>query len=75
MAHMGTAKVRVDVEFDDAVERRIRDIVREEMLVTVHACPPEGSGVTPCCGKTPFELSRSDRMSVDARAVNCEVER
>ena len=31
----------------------------------VHACPPDGSGVTPCCGRTPFELPRTDRMTTD----------
>lgn len=30
----------------------------------VHACPPEGSGLTPCCGRTPFELPYSDRMTL-----------
>ncbi|AIV35560.1 hypothetical protein [Streptomyces sp. CCM_MD2014] len=31
----------------------------------VHACPPVGSGFTPCCGRTPFELPRTDRITVD----------
>lgn len=29
----------------------------------IHACPPDGSGLTPCCGRTPFELPLSDRIS------------
>lgn len=33
---------------------------------TVHACPPDGSGLTPCCGRTPFELPLTDRMSSEA---------
>lgn len=33
---------------------------------TVHACPPDGSGLTPCCGRTPFELPRTDRISSEA---------
>lgn len=37
----------------------------------VHACPPDGSGLTPCCGRTPFELPRTDRMSTDPAAVTC----
>lgn len=37
----------------------------------VHACPPPGSGLTPCCGRTPFELLRTDRMSGDPAAVTC----
>jgi hypothetical protein len=38
---------------------------------TVHACPPDGAGVTPCCGRTPFELPRTDRMSTDSALVTC----
>jgi hypothetical protein len=37
---------------------------------TVHGCPPDGSGLTPCCGRTPFELPRTDRISSEA-TVTC----
>ena len=37
----------------------------------VHACPPDGGGLTPCCGKTPFELPRTDRMTLDPSLVTC----
>jgi hypothetical protein len=37
----------------------------------VHGCPPDGSGLTPCCGRTPFELPRTDRMSTSPDAVTC----
>jgi len=33
---------------------------------TVHGCPPDGSGLTPCCGRTPFELPLKDRISSEA---------
>lgn len=33
---------------------------------TVHGCPPDGSGLTPCCGHTPFELPPGDRISSEA---------
>ncbi|MCZ4602953.1 hypothetical protein O3S80_04030 [Streptomyces sp. Lzd4kr] len=36
----------------------------------VHACPPDGSGLTPCCGRTPFELPLSDRISSEV-PVTC----
>ncbi|WP_338683875.1 hypothetical protein QD712_25650 [Streptomyces acidiscabies] len=36
----------------------------------VHACPPPGSGLTPCCGRTPFELPLQDRISSEA-PVTC----
>jgi hypothetical protein len=32
----------------------------------VHGCPPDGSGLTPCCGRTPFELPLGDRISSEA---------
>ena len=43
------------------------DETRDE---TVHACPPYGSGLTPCCGRTPFELPRNDRISSE-EIVTC----
>lgn len=45
--------------------------VRKRSIEVVHQCPPEGSGVTPCCGRTPFELPRTDRMSIDTKVVTC----
>lgn len=38
---------------------------------TVHRCPPKGSGIMPCCDKTPFEVPRTDRMTVDPALVTC----
>jgi hypothetical protein len=37
----------------------------------VHAYPRHGSGLTPCCGRTPFELPRDDRMTEDPARVTC----
>ncbi|MFJ8583660.1 hypothetical protein ACIRD2_03230 [Streptomyces sp. NPDC093595] len=37
----------------------------------VHATPRKGSGLTPCCGRTPFELPRTDRISIDPFEVTC----
>lgn len=37
----------------------------------IHGCPPDGSGLTPCCGRTPFELPRTDRMTTDPTEVTC----
>jgi len=36
-----------------------------------HRCPPGDSGVMPCCGQTPFEVSRLDRMTLLADRVTC----
>ena len=35
-------------------------------VVVVHACPPVGSSLTPCCGRTPFELPLGDRIGSEA---------
>lgn len=37
----------------------------------IHLCPPHGAAVTPCCGRTPFELLRVDRMTHDPALVTC----
>jgi hypothetical protein len=37
----------------------------------VHACPEGTGGVTGCCGRTPFELDRMSRMTVDPALVTC----
>lgn len=36
-----------------------------------HMCPPTGSGYTPCCGLTPFELPRGGRLTLNADEVTC----
>lgn len=36
-----------------------------------HDCPREGERVTLCCGRSPFELPRTDRMTVEAALVTC----
>ncbi|WP_406156919.1 hypothetical protein [Streptomyces canus] len=40
--------------------------VAEASEEAVHGCPPDGSGLTPCCGRTPFELPLTDRISSEA---------
>lgn len=42
----------------------------EYVVPPIHACPPEGSGVMPCCGKTPFEVPSIDRMT-STEEVTC----
>lgn len=37
----------------------------------VHLCPPAGSGVMLCCGRTPFNVPYTDRMTTDRNAVTC----
>lgn len=39
--------------------------------VVVHRCPPDGSGLTPCCRRSPIELPRTHRMTNDPEMVTC----
>lgn len=41
------------------------------VLEVLHACPPGDSGIMPCCGRTPFEIPRTDRLTTDKGAVTC----
>ena len=36
-----------------------------------HRCPLKGSGTMPCCGRTPFEVPRHHRMTLDPKLVTC----
>lgn len=38
--------------------------------MTTHRCPVAGSGLTPCCGRSPLELPLDDRMTV-VEEVDC----
>jgi hypothetical protein len=38
----------------------------------IHQCPQDGDGgLMPCCGLTPFEVPRTDRMTLDPALVTC----
>ena len=42
--------------------------------MTTHLSPRRGDGgLTPCCGKTVFELPRLDRITLHRHLVDCEV--
>lgn len=41
------------------------------MTETIHRCPWPDSGITPCCGKTPFELPTTDRLTLQDELVTC----
>ncbi len=38
---------------------------------TTHMCPPDGGNVMPCCSLTPWEVPRTDRMTLDPALVTC----
>jgi hypothetical protein len=37
----------------------------------VHLAPPDNQALMPCCGRTPFELSNTDRLTLDPELVTC----
>ena len=50
-------------------EARLRAATQPEII---HLCPPDGNGgLMPCCGLTPFEVPRTDRMTLDPALVTC----
>lgn len=48
----------------------LRGLIEETHEVT-HRCPPDGSGIMPCCGRTGFEVPPSDRITVHPTLVTC----
>lgn len=36
-----------------------------------HRCPPSGSGLMPCCDRTPFEVPEWHRLTLDDPPVTC----
>ncbi len=45
--------------------------VNHELVPLRHMCPPQPSWLTPCCGKTPFELPLNESMTEDPLLVTC----
>lgn len=56
------------------VERLKERCAKDDAGVTIHACPPPGEGMMPCCGRPPFEVM-GDRMTRNPEHVNCDRER
>lgn len=61
----------------DAEIEKLREALREakdtyaDYYEVVHRGPDGSGAVTPCCGRTPFELPRSDRMTYHDALVTC----
>lgn len=59
-------RVAVIMPFDEWED--LREAAASEVT---HRCPPTGSGIMPCCGRAPFEVPRTDRMTLDPSLVTC----
>ena len=71
IAERGTLQVQMD-----AVAARIDEIDRalaaQPSPEVTHLCPQDGAGgVMSCCRLTPFDVPRSDRMTLDPALVTC----
>lgn len=44
------------------------------MTETTHRCPLDAATLTPCCGRLPFELPLTDRLTTDERRVTCRTD-
>jgi hypothetical protein len=42
-----------------------------KVVAPTHRCPPEGSNVMPCCGRSPYEVPLKHRITTDPRLVTC----
>lgn len=52
-------------------EETIAEIERVAASDITHRSPIDDSGETPCCGKSPVELSYFDHMTEDSKLVTC----
>lgn len=41
--------------------------------MTIHRCPPVGSDIMPCCGRSPFEVPMDDQLTTDDGQVTCHL--
>ena len=57
-------KAEVAVSFEDELVEAKAEII--------HLCPYDGTSVTPCCARSPFELKKTDRMTMDRALVTCK---
>lgn len=56
---------------DGAEIARALGLANELHRETVHECPPDGSGIMPCCGRTPSESPTTDRLTANVNLVTC----
>lgn len=46
-------------------------VLVDVQLSFTHYAPQNGAATTACCGHTPFELKRTDRLTNDPARVTC----
>ena len=66
--------VKAEAERDAQHDLVLRLTAERDAVSVVHACPPKGSGVMPCCGATPFE-KQGERLTTNPALVTCDRQR
>lgn len=78
--YVSIGRSAVDVRYPDSTARFALGALDDAGLLpgagqespdVVHACPGPGSGITPCCGRTPFKLPREERITTVTDDVTC----
>jgi hypothetical protein len=59
------------LEVANADFKALRRVIFGDEKSTVHACPLDGSGIMPCCGRTSMEVPLTEPISLDGTLVNC----
>ena len=66
--------IKAEAERDAQHDLVLRLTAERDAVSVVHACPPKGSGVMPCCGATPFE-KQGERLTTNPALVTCDRQR
>jgi len=69
----GEARFWIEAELPIPESVVVENVIVSPVVSTeiIHLCPQADSGITPCCGKTPFELPLTDRLSSNPNFVTC----
>ena len=68
LSELAHALARAEAERDAQHDLVLRLTAERDAVSVVHACPPKGSGVMPCCWATPFE-KQGERLTADPALV------
>lgn len=61
----------VYIEYENTRLCDARDMDEGHDPEITHLCPPSGEMRMPCCNKTPFDVPRTDHLTLMPEMVNC----
>lgn len=56
----------------NALFQEMSALVYGDEKSVVHACPPDDSGLMPCCLRNPMDVAPTDRITRDPQQVTCQ---